>query len=164
MLEVDLKDYLIKLSGIITKSVPLECVILFGSRARNDFMEKSDLDLIFVGDFKESFINSSTTIYEHYKLSLGLDAFCYRAEEFNKMFYEGVVSILDAIDHGICVFGFDFYKTYKGKLEKLKEKGLKRDPPVWILPKSMFLDWMIVSIILDRIKEDNYYYSLATSS
>ena len=140
MLEADLKDYLIKLSEIINKLVPLDCVILFGSRARSDHMENSDLDLIFVGDFKESFINRSTTIYEHYKLSLGLDAFCYRANEFNKMFHEGVVSILDAIDHGICIFGYDFYKDYKEKLEKLKEKGLKRDPPVWILPKSMFLD------------------------
>ncbi|KKN13284.1 hypothetical protein LCGC14_1007940 [marine sediment metagenome] len=139
MLEADLKDYLINLSEIINKKVSLECVILFGSRARSDFMENSDLDMIFVGDFKESFINRPTIIYEHYKLSLGLDAFCYRTNEFNKMFHEGIVSILDAIDHGICVFGCDFYKEYKEKLEKLKEKGLKRDPPVWILPESMFL-------------------------
>ena len=140
MIEADLKDYLIKLSEIINKKVSLECVILFGSRARSDFMENSDLDMIFVGDFIESFINRSTIIYEHYKLSLGLDAFCYRANEFNKMFHEGIVSILDSIDHGICVFGSDFYKNYKEKLERLKEKGLKRDPPVWILPESMFLD------------------------
>ncbi len=140
MLEADLKNYLIKLSEIINKNVPLDCVILFGSRARKDYLENSDLDMIFVGDFKESFINRSTMIYEHYKSSLGLDAFCYRANEFDKMFHEGVVSILDAIDHGICVFGYDFYNNYKEKLEKLKEKGLKRDPPVWILPENMFLD------------------------
>jgi len=140
MLEADLKDYLIKLSESINKKVRLKCVILFGSRARSDYLEHSDLDMIFVGDFKESFINRSTIIYENYKLSLGLDAFCYKAEEFNKMFHEGVVSILDSIDHGICVFGYDFYKDYKEKLEKLKKKGLKRDPPVWILPESMFLD------------------------
>ncbi len=140
MLKTDLKDYLFKLSENVNKKVPLECVILFGSRARSDYLEKSDLDMIFVGDFQDSFIYRSTNIYEHYKLSYGLDVFCYRAEEFNKMFYEGVVSILDAIDHGICVFRCDFYKGYKVKLQKLKEKGLKRDPPVWILPDSMFLD------------------------
>ena len=56
------------------------------------------------------------------------------------MFHEGVVSILDAIDHGICFLGFDFYRSYKEQMEKLKEKGLKRDPPVWILPESMYLD------------------------
>lgn len=73
-------------------------------------------------------------------MTLGLDAFCYKADEFNKRFHEGVVSILDATDYGICVFGNDFYKEYKEKLEKLKEKGLKRDPPVLILPENMFLD------------------------
>jgi predicted nucleotidyltransferase len=140
MLEADLKDYVIKFSENINKKVSLECVILFGSRAKSDFMENSDLDMIFVGDFKEPFIHRPTIIYEHYKLPLGLDAFCYRAEEFNKMFHEGVVSILDAIDHGICIFGYDFYKEYKNELQKLKEKGLKRDPPVWILPESMFSD------------------------
>lgn len=140
MLENDLKDYLIKLSETINKRLPLECVILFGSRARSDYLENSDLDVIFVGDFKEPFINRSSIIYDSYELSLGLDAFCYTSTEFDKMFHEGIVSILDAIDHGICVFGYDFYKTYKEKLEKLKEKGLKRDPPVWILPESMFLD------------------------
>lgn len=140
MLETDLKDYLIKLSEIINKKLQLECVILFGSRARSDYLINSDLDIIFVGDFKEPFINRSSIVYDSYELSLGLDAFCYRSDEFEKMFHEGVVSILDAIDHGICVFGYDFYKIYKEKMEKLKEKGLKRDPPVWILPESMFLD------------------------
>jgi predicted nucleotidyltransferase len=140
MPEIDLKDYLTKLSETINKELRLECVILFGSRARRDYMENSDIDMIFVGDFKEPFINRPTMIYKHYKLPLGLDAFCYNVEEFYKMFHEGIVSILDAIDHGICVFGYEFYKEYKEKLEKLKEKGLKRDPPVWILPESMFLD------------------------
>ena len=140
MLNPDLKEYLIKLSDNVNRNLPLECVILFGSRARTDYREHSDLDMIFVGQFEEPFIDRSSTIYEYYKLSLGLDAFCYTAYEFNKMFHEGVVSILDAIDHGICIFGHDFYKAYKEKLEKLKEKGLKRDPPVWILPKSMYLE------------------------
>lgn len=140
MLEADLKDYLIKLSESVNKKVPLECVILFGSRARSDHMENSDLDMIFVGDFEDTFINRPTIIYEDYKLSFGLDAFCYKADEFKKMFHEGVVSILDAIDHGICFLGFDFYRSYKEQMEKLKEKGLKRDPPVWILPESMYLD------------------------
>ncbi|MFW9881053.1 MAG: nucleotidyltransferase domain-containing protein [Candidatus Thorarchaeota archaeon] len=140
MLDTNLKNYLIKFSKIINKKLHLECVILFGSRARSDYLVNSDLDLIFVGDFEEPFINRSSIVYDHYKLPLGLDAFCYRANEFDKMFHEGVVSILDAIDHGICVFGIEFYKNYKEKLEKLKEKGLKRDPPVWILPESMYLD------------------------
>lgn len=140
MLKTDLKEYLIKLSENVNRNIPLECVFLFGSRARTDFREHSDLDMIFVGQFEEPFINRTTIIYDYYDLSVGLDAFCYTAIEFDKMFHEGVVSILDAIDHGICIIGYDFYKKYKEKLEKLKERGLKRDPPVWILPKNMYLE------------------------
>lgn len=56
------------------------------------------------------------------------------------MFYEGVVSILDAVDHGICLYGSRFFKEYEEKLEYLKDKGLRREPPVWILPSEMSLD------------------------
>jgi len=34
----------------------------------------------------------------------------------------------------------DIHKNYKEKIEKFKDKRLKRDPPVWILPESMLLD------------------------
>ena len=138
MLESDLKESLIKLSEDINKILTLKCVIIFGSRARNNYTKESDLDMIFVGDFKEPFINRSEIVYQHYKIPLGLDAFCYNPDEFDKMFHEGVVSILDSIDHGICIFGKKFFRLYREKLERLKQRGLKRDPPVWILPESMY--------------------------
>jgi len=113
---------------------------LFGSRVREDFLPHSDIDLIFIGDFKEKFINRSSIIYEKHNRKLGLDAFCYTPQEFDTMFIEGIVSILDAIDEGICLLGQDFYKIYKRKIESLKKKGLRKDPPVWILPDSMNID------------------------
>jgi predicted nucleotidyltransferase len=126
----------------IRDKVNLDCVILFGSRARSDNMPYSDIDLIFIGNFSEKFINRSALILDNFDFSLGVgvDAFCYTPDEFKKMFYEGIVSILDAIDHGICFYGVEFYKEYKQWLEHLKTKGLRRDPPVWILPKEMSFD------------------------
>ena len=56
------------------------------------------------------------------------------------MFLEGIVSILDAIDEGICLLGREFFKRYKKKINNLKSKGLRKEPPVWILPKSMAID------------------------
>jgi predicted nucleotidyltransferase len=126
----------------VGKSIPLRCVILFGSRARKDYTLHSDIDIIFVGDFLEKFINRSLIVLENFDihLGLGIDAFCYTPDEFEKMFYEGVVSILDAIDHGKCLYGLVFFKKYEKKLEYLKSKGLRREPPVWILPAEMSLD------------------------
>lgn len=123
----------------VNRKINLECVILFGSQARNEAMPQSDIDLIFIGDFEKKFTRRSKIIYNNYNFDLGrgLDAFCYTASEFDKMFYEGVVSILDSIDEGICLLGEEFFEKYKKILNKLKERVLKKDPPVWILPESM---------------------------
>lgn len=131
-----LKHFIKKMEEFYT----LECVILFGSQARSDFKPYSDIDLIIVGDFKEKFIDRGKFFHEKHNYIVGLDAFCYNPQEFNKMFNKGTVSILDAIDEGICILGSNFFNHYKEKLIKLKKIGLKKDPPVWILPKSMFLE------------------------
>ncbi|TFG01237.1 MAG: nucleotidyltransferase domain-containing protein, partial [Promethearchaeota archaeon] len=106
----------------------------FGSRARNDYLPHSDIDIMLIGDFKEKFINRSKIAYEIYDFSLGFDAFCYTPEEFDEMFHQGIVSNLDAIDEGKCLFGNEFFQKYKNELEKLKKRGLKKEPLVWILP------------------------------
>jgi len=136
----DLIKYLQYFVEKIRKDYDLSCVILFGSQARGDFSQHSDIDLIIVGEFREKYINRGLDIYEKFKGGYGLDLFCYTPEEFNSMFFRGVVSILDSIDEGICLYGEDFFKSYKNKLIKLKEKGLKKDPPVWILPDSMTIE------------------------
>lgn len=136
----DIINYLNQYINELKQKLSLECVILFGSRARKDFLPYSDIDLMFIGDFKEKFIKRSEKIYEKYDFNLGLDAFCYTPEEFDKMFHEGTVSNLDAIDEGKCLLGHDFFMKYKQKLDYLKSKGLKKEPPVWILPKSMIID------------------------
>ena len=138
----DIKEALNVLIRKVNDSISLRCVILFGSRARKDYTPHSDIDIIFVGNFLEKFINRSSIVLENFDfhLGLGIDAFCYTPDEFEKMFYEGVVSILDAIDHGKCLHGLDFFKEYEKKLEYVKSKGLRRDPPVWILPTEMSID------------------------
>ncbi|MBD3214788.1 MAG: hypothetical protein GF311_19410 [Candidatus Lokiarchaeota archaeon] len=135
----ELIDSIKNLVKKVKKRIDLECVILFGSQARNEAMPYSDIDLIFIGDFEKKFSDRSKVIYNnyHFNLGLGLDAFCYTPTEFENMFYEGVVSILDSIDEGICLYRERFFKNFQVLLNKLKEKGLKKVPPVWILLKSM---------------------------
>ena len=122
----DVINYLSNFIKEIKSYISLDCVILFGSRVREDFLPHSELDLIFIGDFKEKFINRSSKIYEKHDHKLGLDAFCYTPKEFDTMFIEGIVSILDAVDEGICLLGQDFYKNYKRKIESLKKKDFEK--------------------------------------
>jgi predicted nucleotidyltransferase len=115
----------------------LICVFLFGSQARGDASLHSDIDLIVVGEFREKFIHRGMEFYEALNLEYPIDVFCYTPEEFQDLFFRGVISALDAIDEGICLFGNDFFQKYRKKLAKLKKLGLKKDPPVWILPNNM---------------------------
>lgn len=133
-------DYLFELIKKIDKNYSLNCVILFGSQARGDFEAYSDIDLILIGDFKEKFTKRGDLLYENHNWKWGLDAFCYTPQEFDEMFSMGIISILDAIDEGICLSGEDFFEAYKAKLKILKDRGLRKDPPVWILPKSMKIE------------------------
>ena len=61
-------------------------IILFGSRARGDNMEESDVDLIVVSnkfsniDFKERIIQA----YGSWDKKQGLDILCYTPEEFKE--------------------------------------------------------------------------------
>ncbi|MHA1336454.1 MAG: hypothetical protein ACTSPW_12010 [Promethearchaeota archaeon] len=109
---------------IIKNKYQLKCVILFGSRARGDYLD-------------EKFINRGLEFYENLKIEKAIDVFCYTPEEFKEMFLRGIVSILDAIDEGICLYGKEFFQEYRQKLKILKEFGLRKDPPVWILPKNI---------------------------
>ncbi len=136
MLIQKLKDFI----NEIKNNFGIRCAILFGSQARGDFLPYSDIDLIVIGNFKEKFINRGINIYKKFESNQSIDVFCYTPEEFETMFFKGVVSILDGLDEGICLFGEEFFDNYHTKLLKLKKLGLKKDPPIWILPKTMIID------------------------
>ena len=57
-------EYLSEFIKEIEHYYQLNCVILFGSQARGNFKPYSDIDLIFVGEFKEKFTKRGDSIYE----------------------------------------------------------------------------------------------------
>lgn len=80
----------------------MEKVILFGSRARGDFLKNSDYDLIIVSeDFSElSFIKRMSEMYKYWNAEQALEAFCYTPEEFaRKSAQIGIVG--EAVKEGI---------------------------------------------------------------
>jgi hypothetical protein len=58
-------------------------VYLFGSVARNDFNEGSDIDIAIIGDFKERFLDRIERILE--MTDLPVEPLCYTEDEFEKM-------------------------------------------------------------------------------
>ena len=117
----------------IKKSIEIACVILFGSQARGDYTQASDIDLIIIADFKEDFFNRILNLTRLNKSRYNIELFCYTETEFSKMFERGNALVLDSINEGSPLLGKSFFKIYKEKLNQLFQKGLKKSSCTWIL-------------------------------
>ena len=64
-----------------------ERIILFGSRARDDYRKDSDYDLIIVADSfsKQHIHDRAVAVYAVKNILESIDVICYAPEEFEKM-------------------------------------------------------------------------------
>lgn len=77
----------------------VSAVILYGSFARGDFHEGSDVDLIVVGDFPERHHKRAAAILD--LTDLPVEPLCYTDEEFAGLVRDGNPFILRALGEGI---------------------------------------------------------------
>lgn len=64
--------------------LPVARVILHGSAARGELTESSDIDLVFIGDFKERWLDRHRPISALVPDNLPVEFFCYTADEFQR--------------------------------------------------------------------------------
>jgi len=67
----------------LVSHIHIKKVYLFGSVARNDFNEGSDIDLAIIGDFSERFLDRADKILE--MTELPIEPLCYTEQEFEEM-------------------------------------------------------------------------------
>ncbi|MDH7514219.1 MAG: nucleotidyltransferase domain-containing protein [Clostridiales bacterium] len=83
-----------------------EAVILFGSFARQDVNEGSDVDIIVIASFKEPFLDRIKLLLDlNDELKLPLEPVGYTSREFTRMRKEGNRFILEVIDSGKILYG-----------------------------------------------------------
>lgn len=88
----------------LTNTYTVKKVILFGSRARGDYLKMSDFDFIVVSpDFEGvHFLKRMASIYEFWDEQYDIEPLCYTPEEFEEKAKEiGIVS--EAVKEGIEV-------------------------------------------------------------
>lgn len=69
------------------KDIPIQKMILFGSRARGKSGRDTDVDLIVVSSTfnRTGFIRRPVILYNYWNLHYPVDFLCYTPAEFNKM-------------------------------------------------------------------------------
>lgn len=71
----------------VNKKFKIEKAILFGSRAKDDWLLKSDVDLILISKEFENipFRKRMSEVLEYWDEYIDLEVICYTPEEFNKL-------------------------------------------------------------------------------
>ncbi|MBM3309626.1 MAG: nucleotidyltransferase domain-containing protein [Candidatus Altiarchaeales archaeon] len=86
----------------VNSKYALEKAILFGSRARGEWLYTSDVDLILVSqDFrKKKFTSRMADVLDYWNLPLDLEVLCYTPEEFERM-KKRIGIVKKAVEYGI---------------------------------------------------------------
>jgi predicted nucleotidyltransferase len=90
----------------VVKKLRPESIILFGSFAKRDINEGSDVDIIVIADFKEGFLDRIKLLLDlNDELRLPLEPVGYTTEEFQRMQNEGNRFIQEVLDSGKVLYG-----------------------------------------------------------
>ena len=79
-------------------------VILFGSFARGDVNEGSDVDIIVVADFEEPFLDRIRRLLELDEFGMPLEPIGYTLDEFERMKRDGNPFILEVLEKGKVLY------------------------------------------------------------
>ena len=86
---------------IVAEYGPLEKILLFGSAARGEADQASDLDLIIIKRTSQRFLERILAVP---LLSVAADVFVYTPEEFEQMREQGNPFILKALEDAVTVY------------------------------------------------------------
>ena len=86
---------------IVKKYGPIEKVIVFGSHARQEADEYSDLDLIIIKNTSQGFVERLVSVPQ---LPIHADIFVYTPEEFQRMQEDENPFIISALTNSIIIY------------------------------------------------------------
>ncbi len=117
--------------------IPLDGVILFGSRARGDNYKYSDIDLLVVTNFTNSdYFERMHIILQQPFDGPSIELFCFTPEELLDNLKKGHVTILDCLEEGVIMYGDTFFNPFQVLFQKMKILGLRKGKVAWYLPPS----------------------------
>jgi len=95
------------LKEIVEKLKPYQAekIFLFGSYARNESDDLSDIDLVIIKKTEEDFFERIRTVLRLLDLKKGIDVFVYTPLEFQNMQDQGNALIQTVLEEGILLYG-----------------------------------------------------------
>lgn len=88
----------------IVKKLKPKRIILFGSFARGDYNEGSDIDLIVIKNWDEAFLDRIKVLLELNDQKLPVGPIGYTEDEFKKMIKDENPFILKVLEEGVVIY------------------------------------------------------------
>ena len=119
----------------LVEKLDVKAVILFGSRARGDWMPWSDYDLLVIADFEERYLDRIKMILDILEdIPLAIEPHPYTLDEALSMLRKGNPTVIDALEEGKILYSTRELKEIIEEYRKLKKKGLRRTNTTIIIP------------------------------
>lgn len=99
----EIEDKLKRLVELLERMFNVKLVVAFGSYARKELNEGSDIDLIIVGDFKRRFHERAAEVIG--LTDLPIEPLCYTEDEFEKMLNNRNSLVSEALKEGVVLKG-----------------------------------------------------------
>lgn len=100
----DVRAQIERLKGRIITNYDPEKIILFGSLARGDYHELSDIDMIVIKRTRKRFLERIGDVLSLNDTQMHLECFVYTPEEFSKMIEEENPFIEEALKSGVVLY------------------------------------------------------------
>lgn len=88
----------------VIKNLKPHLIILFGSFAAKDINEGSDIDILVVANFKESFLERIRVLMDLNKFGIPIEPIGYTPKEFEEMKKRSNPFIMEVIEKGKVMF------------------------------------------------------------
>lgn len=115
-----------------------DCIILFGSVARETQGRDSDIDLIVIGgDLPSSHRERFRLLMRLRPLLAPLQVQTFTRTEWNEMMDDKHVTVLEALQDGKALYGRQLFAQWRRQFQQWQALGIQRTACTWVIPPAL---------------------------
>ena len=112
-----------------------DCIILFGSVARNAQKQDSDIDILVIGGALPANYRERFRLLMRMRPHLApIQIQTYTRAEWEKMMADKHVTVLEALRDGKALHGQELFVQWRQQFQRWQDLGLRRTDCTWVIP------------------------------
>ncbi|MCB0073455.1 MAG: nucleotidyltransferase domain-containing protein [Caldilineaceae bacterium] len=114
-----------------------DCIVLFGSVARNEHKVDSDIDILVIGgDLPDDATLRFRELMRLRPALAPIQVHAYSRDEWEAMMMQKHLIVLEALNDGKVLHGERLFAQWRQRFREWKEEGLRRTDCSWIVTSS----------------------------